>query len=599
LIAAKRYGIVGDVLCPKPDTASQEVEGWVMLRVSHSLRLQLFHSSQARLTYFEKNLMNAQINKSLNREDILHTLRQPTEWDVIVIGGGATGLGTAVEAASRGYKTLLLEKYDFAKGTSSRSTKLVHGGVRYLAQGNLPLVREALHERGLLRRNAPHLVKDLSFVVPGYAWWSQLYYGAGLKLYDLLSGRLSLGHSRFLSEQDTLERVPTLKQKGLRGSILYHDGQFDDARLAITLMRTLIDQGGVALNYAPVIGLIKQDGAIAGVKVQDAETERTFELKGKVVVNATGVFVDAVRRMDDASVKAMLSPSQGVHVIVDRHFLPGNSAMMIPQTEDGRVLFALPWHGKTLIGTTDTPVDRPEYEPRPLTQEIDFILRTAAQYLTPAPARSDVLSVFVGQRPLVKADDTASTAALSREHTIRVSNAGLITITGGKWTTYRKMGEDVVNQAVKLGHFSAHPSVTETLKLHGWTQSPLAVPLDVYGSDADRIQQLPGADRLLHPRLPYSEAEVLWAVRYEMARTIEDVLSRRTRSLLLDAAASIEAAPRVAAILAQALDRSEDWQQEQLETYRSLANGYLLHPGEEKSPVLERQLPHRLYPASA
>jgi glycerol-3-phosphate dehydrogenase len=543
--------------------------------------------------------MNTQINTPLHREDILQTLRQPTEWDVIIIGGGATGLGTAVEAASRGYKTLLLEKYDFAKGTSSRSTKLVHGGVRYLAQGNLPLVREALHERGLLRRNAPHLVKDLSLVVPGYAWWSQLFYGAGLKLYDLLSGRLSLGHSRFLSAEDTLERVPTLKQKGLRGSILYHDGQFDDARLAITLMRTLTDLGGIALNYAPVVGLVKQAGTITGVRVQDAETESIFELKGKVVVNATGVFVDAVRRMDDASAEAMLSPSQGVHVIVDRHFLPGNSAMMIPSTEDGRVLFALPWHGKTLIGTTDTPVDRPEYEPRPLKEEIDFILRTVDRYLTPAPTSSDVLSVFVGQRPLVKADDTASTAALSREHTIRVSNAGLITITGGKWTTYRQMGEDVMDRAVQLGHFSPHPSVTETLKLHGWTQSPLAAPLDVYGSDATHIEQLPGADRLLHQRLPYSEAEVLWAVRYEMARTIEDVLSRRTRSLLLDAAASLEAAPKVAAILAQELDRSEDWQQQQLETYRSLASGYLLHPSEENLSAPESRLPHLLDTAAA
>lgn len=521
--------------------------------------------------------MNAPINKLMNRENILQTLQYTNEWDVIVIGGGATGLGTAVEAASRGYKTLLLEKYDFSKGTSSRSTKLVHGGVRYLAQGNLPLVREALHERGLLRRNAPHLVKDLSFVVPGYAWWSQLYYGAGLKLYDLLSGRLSLGHSRFLNEQNTLERVPTLKQQGLRGGILYHDGQFDDARLAITLMRTLIDQGGVALNYAPVIGLIKQAGTIAGVRIQDAETESILEVKGKVVVNATGVFVDAVRRMDDASAQTMLSPSQGVHIVVDQHFLPGNHAMMIPQTEDGRVLFALPWHGKTLLGTTDTPVDHPEYEPRPLEQEIDFILRTAAQYLTPAPMRSDVLSVFVGQRPLVKAEDTADTATLSREHTIRVSQSGLITITGGKWTTYRKMGEDVVDQVVQQGKFPPHPSVTETLKLHGWTPSPLPAPLDMYGSDASSIQQMPGADRLLHPRLPYSEAEVRWAVRYEMARTIEDVLSRRTRSLLLDAAASLEAAPKVAAILAEELNRGEDWQQQQIETYRSLAIGYLLN----------------------
>jgi glycerol-3-phosphate dehydrogenase len=527
------------------------------------------------------DVTNISVNTPLIRENILNTLRQSNEWDVIVIGGGATGLGTAVEAASRGYKTLLLEKYDFAKGTSSRSTKLVHGGVRYLAQGNLPLVREALHERGLLRRNAPHLVHDLSFVVPGYTWWSQLYYGAGLKLYDLLSGRLSLGHSRFLSEQDTRERVPTLKQEGLRGGILYHDGQFDDARFAIALMRTLIDVGGIALNYAPVISLIKTEEKVTGVRARDAETGETFDLKGKVVVNATGVFVDAVRRMDDPTAQDMLSPSQGVHVVVDQRFLPGSSALMIPKTEDGRVLFALPWHGKVLIGTTDTPVEQPEYEPRPLEEEIDFILRTAAQYLSSAPIHADVLSVFVGQRPLVKADDTASTAALSREHTIRVSNSGLLTITGGKWTTYRKMGEDVVDLVVQQGNLPPQPSVTETLKLHGWTQTPVAAPLDVYGSDASSVQQMPGAESLLHPRLPYIEAEVRWAVRYEMARTVEDVLSRRTRSLFLDAEASLEAAPRVAAILVEELGLSLDWQQEQIEAYRALAKGYLLKPPTE------------------
>ncbi|MBD2258304.1 glycerol-3-phosphate dehydrogenase/oxidase [Pseudanabaena sp. FACHB-2040] len=516
------------------------------------------------------------MNAPLTRETILTRLRHSDEWDFIIIGGGATGLGTAVDAASRGYKTLLLEKYDFAKGTSSRSTKLVHGGVRYLAQGNLTLVREALYERGLLRRNAPHLVQDLAFVVPGYAWWVQLYYGAGLKLYDLLSGQLSLGHSRFLSEQATLERVPTLQQKGLRGGILYHDGQFDDARLAITLMRTLTDQGGVALNYAPVVGLIKSGERVTGVCAQDTETGETLDLRGQVIVNATGVFVDAVRRMDNPAAQPMLSPSQGVHVVVDQRFLPGHSAMMIPKTEDGRVLFAVPWHGKTLLGTTDTPVDHPEYEPRPLEAEIDFILRTAAQYLSPAPTRADVLSVFVGQRPLVKVDDTESTAALSREHTIRVSSSGLLTITGGKWTTYRKMGEDLVDQAIPLADLPPRLSVTEPLKLHGWTQTPTSDPLGVYGSDAASLQQLPGAEVRLHPRLPYLEAEVRWAVRYEMARTVEDVLARRTRALLLDAAASQEAAPRVAAIMAEELKLGQDWQQGQVDDYCLLAAGYLL-----------------------
>ncbi|MDZ8050246.1 MAG: glycerol-3-phosphate dehydrogenase/oxidase [Aulosira sp. ZfuVER01] len=511
------------------------------------------------------------------RQDLIASLRQSDEWDFIVIGGGATGLGTAIEAATRGYRTLLLEKYDFAKATSSRSTKLVHGGVRYLAQGNIALVREALHERGLLRRNAPHLVNDLKFVVPGYTWWSQLFYGTGLKIYDLLSGRLSLGHSRFLSEQDTRSHIPTLKTDRLRGGVIYHDGQFDDARLAITLLQTLLDYNGVALNYLPVIGLLKQGERVQGVRACDAETGETFELKAKVVVNATGVFVDDVRRMDDPQVSAMLSPSQGAHIVVDKRFLPNDSAMMIPKTADGRVLFAVPWHGKVVIGTTDTPVENTEYEPRPLPAEIDFILHTAAQYLTPAPTSGDVLSIFVGQRPLVKAEKTKSTAALSREHVISVSASGLLTITGGKWTTYRKMGEDVVNRAIPLANLSPHPSITANLHLHGWTQTPSAAPLDVYGNDAVSIQELPGADTLLHPRLPYLEAQVRWATRYELARTVEDILARRTRSLLLDAIASMEAAPRVAEILAEELERDNVWQQQQIAAYHSLAAGYLLN----------------------
>ncbi|MEM9087244.1 MAG: glycerol-3-phosphate dehydrogenase/oxidase [Cyanobacteria bacterium P01_F01_bin.53] len=535
------------------------------------------------------------MSASLNREQILSTLRQSQTWDVIVIGGGATGLGAAVESASRGYKTLLLEKYDFAKGTSSRSTKLVHGGVRYLAQGDIGLVKEALRERGLLRQNAPHLVKDLTFVVPGYAWWDQLYYGIGLKLYDLLSGQLSFGQSQFLNEQKILDHAPTLRQQGLRGGILYHDGQFDDARLAIALMRTLIEQGGNALNYAPVIGLIKHGNKLSGVRIQDLETEEVFELKGKVIINATGVFVDTVRRMDEPTAKELLSPSQGVHVVVDREFLPGDSAMLIPKTNDGRILFAVPWYEKVIIGTTDTPVDGPDYEPRPFEPEIDFILNTAAQYLTPAPTRSDVLSVFVGLRPLVKPEAASSTAKISREHAIRTAASGLITITGGKWTTYRKMGEDAINVAVQQSDLPVRPSVTAHLKIHGWTQDDSQPsskpPIETYGSDAAKVKQLPGANSPLHTHLPYTEADVRWAARYEMARTVEDVLSRRTRSLLLDAAASIEAAPKVAKILAEELNFSDAWQQSQIQTYRTLANGYLLPPSAAHSPTSSTDYP--------
>lgn len=525
--------------------------------------------------------MNSSSEKQ-KREQILEILREPQIWDVVIIGGGATGLGSAVEAASRGYKTLLLEKYDFAKGTSSRSTKLVHGGVRYLAQGDIGLVREALHERGLLRQNAPHLVKDLSFVVPGYAWWEQIYYGIGLKLYDLLSGNLSLGHSRFLSESDILERAPTVQQKGLRGGILYHDGQFDDARLAIALMRTFIDHGGTALNYAPVVELIKHHHQVSGVRIQDLETDETLEIKAKVVVNATGIFVDSIRQLDDPNAKAILAPSQGIHLVVDQKFLPGNNAMMIPKTSDGRVLFAVPWHNKVLLGTTDTPIDGPKYEPQPFPEEIDFILKTAVDYLDPAPTREDVLSVFVGIRPLVQEADAESTAEISREHDIRRSDSGLLTITGGKWTTYRKMGEDVGNAIAKYSDLPQKESVTAHLKVHGWTEKTSLLDIDAYGSDRTHIQQLPGSNTPLHPNLPYTEAEVRWAAQREMARTVEDVLARRTRAILLDAAASIEAADRVAEILAEELGHDSAWQQQQIEDYCNLASGYLLKPLPER-----------------
>jgi glycerol-3-phosphate dehydrogenase len=520
------------------------------------------------------------MNAYITRQNLISALRTSDVWDIIVIGGGATGLGTAVEAATRGYKTLLLEQYDFAKGTSSRSTKLIHGGVRYLAQGNIALVRDSLRERGRLHCNAPHLVRDLTFIVPAYTWWSKPFYGAGLKLYDLLAGSLNLGSSRFLSKEEVLERMPTLKSEGLKGGILYHDGQFDDARLAIALLRTLLDNNGIALNYFPVIGLIKESDRITGVRACDRETGEILNLQSRAVINATGVFVDAVRQMDDPNTPKMLSPSQGIHLVVDKRFQPSNSAMMIPKTADGRVLFAVPWHDKVVIGTTDTPVEQISFEPRPLEAEIEFILGTASQYLTQSPTRQDVLSVYVGLRPLVKSQKSAgvgSTATLSRDHIIRVSDSGLITITGGKWTTYRKMGEDAINRAIEVTKLSLSTSVTSNLRLHGWTQTPEAEPLTVYGSDGVKVREIPGADKRLHSRLPYLEAEVRWVARYELARTVEDVLSRRTRALLLDAIASIESAPRVATILAEELGHDAVWQQQQLEQYRALAEGYLLH----------------------
>jgi glycerol-3-phosphate dehydrogenase len=521
------------------------------------------------------------MNTPITRQEIIATLQQQQTWDLIIIGGGATGLGTALEAASRGYKTLLLEQYDFAKGTSSRSTKLVHGGVRYLAQGNLKLVRSALRERGLLRRNAPHLVHDLTFFVPAYAWWSKFYYGAGLKLYDILAGSLNLAPSRFLKKEEARSRMPTVKAEGLTGGILYHDGQFDDARLAITLLRTFLDQGGTALNYCKVTGLIKENDRVVGVQALANQT--SLNLRAKAVVNATGIFVDAIRHMDDPTQPKLLSPSQGIHLVVDKRFQPSESAMMIPKTADGRVLFAVPWHNKVVLGTTDTAVDEVAIEPRPLAAEVEFILQTIAQYLVNPPTRADVLSVFVGQRPLLKSakstqqsDGVGSTATLSREHVIQVSQSGLVTVTGGKWTTYRQMGEQVVDHTIASASLPTTTSVTANLHLHGWTEQSFPEPLSVYGSDAIELQTLPGADCLLHPNLPYSEAEVRWAARSEMAQTVEDVLARRTRSLLLDAAASIECAPRVAQILAEELDRDSGWEHEQIQDFTTLAQGYQL-----------------------
>ncbi len=503
------------------------------------------------------------------RPEIVREATKAVVWDVIAIGGGASGLGAAVEAATRGYKTLLLEAHDYAKGTSSRSTKLIHGGVRYLAQGHLHLVRESLHERGVLKRNAPHLVHDLGFLVAAYQAWRIPFYGIGLKLYDLLAGPLNLRSSRWLGHRAARREVPTLKAQHLRGGILYFDGQFDDSRLALSLLRTFEDHGGIALNAAPVTELLQADGRVAGVRFTDAETGKSHAVKGRVVINAAGIFADSLRRMDDPKAVPMLSPSQGVHIIVAQHFLPRATALMVPKTEDGRVLFAVPWHGRTLIGTTDTPVQSIDLEPRAVDAEIDFILRTAGQYLDPAPMRKDVLSVFAGLRPLIRAQPGKDTKKLSREHTIVVSQSGLVTLAGGKWTTYRRMGQDVVDTAAEAGGLPAAPSRTEDLRLHGWAEHS-----DAYGSDRVRVDALPGAGIRLHTDLPYTEAEVRWAARHEQARTVEDVLARRTRALLLDAAASVAIAPRVADILAEELGRDEAWRSAQVEAFADLAKIY-------------------------
>lgn len=517
----------------------------------------------------------------MNRTDFLTQLDTTETWDLIVIGGGATGLGVAIEAASRRYKTLLLEQHDFAKGTSSRSTKLVHGGVRYLQQGNLTLVLEALRERGRLLKNAPHLVRNLPFIVPNYDWWEGPFYGIGLKLYDMLAGRAGFGTSKNLSRTDTLEHLPTLEPEGLRGGVIYHDGQFDDARLAVNMAQTASELGATVLNYVKVTGLTKSNDTISGVTANDTLDGRAYALKARVVVNATGVFTDSIRRMDNPEAHTMVSPSQGVHVVLDRSFLPGDSAIMVPRTDDGRVLFAIPWHNRVVVGTTDTPVDEATLEPRAFQEEVDFILKHAARYLTQDPEPSDVRSVFAGLRPLVKSGEGSNTAALSRDHTLHLDRSGLVTITGGKWTTYRKMAEDTVDQAAVIGQLEERPSVTRDLHLHGWHPNAAAFgTLAHYGADAPLVQvvmaEQPHWHEPLHPALPYTAGEVIWAVRHELAQTVEDVLSRRTRALLLDARASMEMAEQVAQLMAGELGRDEVWIKRQVHEYRTLASGYIL-----------------------
>jgi glycerol-3-phosphate dehydrogenase len=495
----------------------------------------------------------------MKRPEILESVRKHTEpWDIIVIGGGATGVGCAVDAASRGHDVLLLEQHDFGKGTSSRSTKLVHGGVRYLAQGNISLVREALKERGILFRNAPHVVHKQAFIVPCYSFWQKLFYGVGLKIYDLLSGKYSFGKSRILSKNETIERLPTVKWDGLSGGILYFDGQFDDTRLLIDLVRTADDHGAAVLNYAKVRSLTKNaDGKVDGVEFEDVESGETFSISAKVVINATGVFCDAVRKMSNDESRPMVTLSQGIHLVFDRKFLPSDAALMIPKTSDGRILFCIPWLGATLVGTTDTPMDHTDLEPHALESEIDFILETAGEYLAEKPTRDDIVSVFVGIRPLIKQNAAKNTASLSRGHTVEIGKEGLLTITGGKWTTYRHMAEDAVDQAMRLAGMEIRPSITETLS--------------IYSAKTDNA----GGEKL-HPDLPYTAEDVIRAVRDEMAQTVEDVLARRTRALFLNAKAAIEMAPEVAKTMAGELGKDMDWADKQVDDFLVVAEAYKL-----------------------
>ena len=513
------------------------------------------------------------------RAEILEQLSIPKKYDLAIIGGGATGLGVALDAAARGLSVVLLESEDFAKGTSSRSTKLVHGGVRYLAQGNVPLVYEALHERATILHNAAHIAQPLAFVMPCYKFWEQAFYGVGLILYDALAGKRSLGSTRFLSRRSTVEALPNIHPEKLKGAIQYWDGQFDDARLALALARTAAQRGALLANYCEVTGLLHDQQRVSGLTARDRETGRTFKIDATCVINATGVWVDSIRQQDtpDKKVSEMVAPSQGVHVVVDREFLPGDHAMIVPHTSDGRVLFAVPWLGKVIIGTTDTPRHDLSREPDPFKEELDFILRESKNHLARAPTRSDIKSIWVGLRPLVKPpeNDGGNTKKISREHTVLISPSNLVTVTGGKWTTYRAMALDVLKHCQEHKLIPAGTqSMTQDLPLVG-SQTGQSVShkmsdapgLAAYGDEQSCVQSLPGSERQLGGGL--TEAMVRFAARYEYARHVEDVLARRSRLLFLDARLAESMADEVGMILEQ-----ENGIDPQAEAFKALARHY-------------------------
>lgn len=518
----------------------------------------------------------------MNREVQIQQLRKNPNliWDVIVIGGGATGLGIALDSVTRGFKTLLLEQSDFAKGTSSRSTKLVHGGVRYMAQGDLLLVMEALHERGLMLKNAPHLTSNQEFVVPVYNLFDVVKYTVGLKFYDLLAGRLSMGKSHFINRKNTLVRLPQLKPEGLKGGVVYHDGQFDDSRMIVALAQSCFDSGGTVLNYFGVTGLLKNEkGKISGVKAKEMVSGNEINVLAKLVVNATGVFADAVTRLDNPNAKHTMKPSQGVHIVIDKSFLPGNSAIMIPKTDDGRVLFAIPWHDEVVVGTTDTPVDTISLEPVALEKEINFILHTAEQYFVRAPRREDILSVFAGLRPLAaNPENPHSTKEVSRRHKITLSPSGLLTIVGGKWTTYRRMAEETIDKAIASGFLTKRKCVTSDHPLTTQTSNSVG-RFRIYGDRSFEIEAMihenPELGLPIDHSLPYTKAEIIWICKNEIPINIEDILARRTRALFLNAKVSLAIAAEVARLMAKEFDHDLKWENDQVESYRQVVKNYI------------------------
>ena len=515
----------------------------------------------------------------MNRNDSIVKLNKVLEWDIVIIGGGASGLGIAVDASKRGYKTLLLEKHDFGKGTSSRSTKLIHGGVRYLQNGDITLVIESLKERGILKRNAPHLVQDLSFVIPTYDWWASPFYGIGMKIYDMMAGKLGLGKSVIISKGETEKLIPNVNKKGLRGGVIYHDGQFDDSRMAITLALSANPKKTALLNYCNVDGLMKKNNEIVGLSFTDSINSKKYQVKSKVVINATGVFAEDIIRMDQPQIKKMIQPSQGVHIVLEKKFLKSKHAILIPQTSDGRVLFAVPWKNYVVVGTTDTQIKNASEEPKPLKEEIDFILKNASKYMTIKPKKDDIKSVFAGLRPLAATSDKKSTKEVSRSHKIDISPSGLISVLGGKWTTYRKISEDAIDTAISINKLKKKKCKTKKTKLFGYKKKvDFSDPMHVYGSLKKKVESLGGIDdnKSLSTKFYISNNIIEWSIIHEMALTVEDILARRTRCVFLDSNESKLIAPSVAKKMADVLEKDQEWIDSELKNFNKLIKNYTI-----------------------
>jgi glycerol-3-phosphate dehydrogenase len=515
----------------------------------------------------------------MDRIKSLKKIAKKKIWDLVVIGGGSSGLGVAVDSASRGYKTLLIEKHDFSKGTSSRSTKLVHGGVRYLQNGDISLVVEALKERGIMRKNAPHLVRDLSFVIPSYDWWNSPFYGIGLKIYDMMSGKLGLGPSTLLSRDEIIKLIPNVKKKGLKGGVIYHDGQFDDARMAISLAQTAENHGATLINYFGFEDFIKEKEMISGIHAKDYSENKKYKIMAKGVINATGVFSDSVTNLDIKKRKKTIVPSQGVHIVLDKSFLAGNHAIMVPHTTDGRVLFAVPWNNYVIVGTTDTQIEKTDIEPKPLQEEIKFILKNAGSYMKSAPTFKDIKSVFAGLRPLAATENNEkATKEISRHHKVTVSTSGLISILGGKWTTYRKMAEDTVNTARTVAGLQERQCITHNLTIHGYDYSSnWKNPIHFYGTDIEKIENLcDEGNSSISKKFFISKNQIIWSIRNEMAMTLEDVMARRTRSLFLDAIESLRIAPKVLEIMAREMKKNTNWIKNESANFEKVARNYIV-----------------------